>query len=474
MSLLGGFSSNVTRNARQGMASEKKGPPNSMPPTAASLSSQPPETPTRTLLQRIQRRSSTSAESVVSMASRNRRSVMQGDGLEVCEFGRREKVNAKPYVSSLPRHSRTTSMLNGKTHTVRTSSKPCDQEVRTTDTLFTSQTLRKRRPSVIDAKKTGKAVCSPTSDQRSDRSETQQEVQSEQPPVKTVAGQDSSIQHTSPAFRSLSSPPRPADERVRTITKQLSRAEILREAAVNGSGLTREAALSLEQEFASQERILQGLQRDNETKTVEVEELRRQKARLEEFCARHFGEDDWRDIVFKSHQPSVVKAKEGNNTAVDLSVDGKETSLSPQGAKEGAKNSCSSQAVVEDLLRTLASPVLPSSPSMERKSNRSIPRSPLAPISFPDLNVHQMTIDSAGTSVMHSTPTKAKAHSQCILEDLSLASTVDEASFASAQDMASPRHDGPPSVTVRRNAVLAVIEAQKQLLRAIQSEEERE
>ena len=65
-----------------------------------------------------------------------------------------------------------------------------------------------------------------------------------------------------------------------------------------GGGLTRTAAAKLEREFASQERILQGLQKDNEAKTIEVERLRREKKIMADYLARQYGAEDWEAVVF--------------------------------------------------------------------------------------------------------------------------------------------------------------------------------
>ncbi|UZJ51614.1 hypothetical protein CBS101457_000934 [Exobasidium rhododendri] len=64
--------------------------------------------------------------------------------------------------------------------------------------------------------------------------------------------------------------------------------------------LTKAAAAKLEREFASQECILQGLQKDNEAKTIEVEKLRRQTKLMAEHLARHYGVNDWEAMVFGS------------------------------------------------------------------------------------------------------------------------------------------------------------------------------
>lgn len=74
--------------------------------------------------------------------------------------------------------------------------------------------------------------------------------------------------------------------------------EIIHHAVQNG--LTKKAAAVLEKEFASQERILQELQRDNELKTQDAVQYKRQITKLEAFCAKYFGPDDWKVTVFGS------------------------------------------------------------------------------------------------------------------------------------------------------------------------------
>ncbi|KDN43909.1 hypothetical protein K437DRAFT_257302 [Tilletiaria anomala UBC 951] len=72
-----------------------------------------------------------------------------------------------------------------------------------------------------------------------------------------------------------------------------------------GGGLTRQAAVKLEREFASQELILKGLQRDNESKTIEVETLRRRLRVLTDFLIRQYGESDWESVVAASINSGV-------------------------------------------------------------------------------------------------------------------------------------------------------------------------
>lgn len=131
----------------------------------------------------------------------------------------------------------------------------------------------------------------------------------------------------------------------------IERTTLLRDAGSHqGQGLTQEAAAALEQEFAEQERILQGLQRDNERKTIEVEELRRQKAKFEDFCARHFGVDDWHEMVFGVKQPRSPSSIECNRDAQAKSEKGKDN-------EDLSSISSSSQAIVESLLKTLQTPL---------------------------------------------------------------------------------------------------------------------
>jgi hypothetical protein len=79
-------------------------------------------------------------------------------------------------------------------------------------------------------------------------------------------------------------------------------------ATSQGGGLTRAAALKLEREFASQERILQGLQKDNETKTIEVEKLRREKKTMADYLARQYGVEDWEKVVFGPNSSYISRS----------------------------------------------------------------------------------------------------------------------------------------------------------------------
>ncbi|CAO1633145.1 unnamed protein product [Sympodiomycopsis kandeliae] len=85
-----------------------------------------------------------------------------------------------------------------------------------------------------------------------------------------------------------------------------------RATAGDQSGLTWEAAKKLEGEFEAQEMILKGLQRDNESKTIEVEQLRRQMRTISEFMTRQYG-DEWEEVVCK-----MTNTNNGNNTGLDL------------------------------------------------------------------------------------------------------------------------------------------------------------
>lgn len=82
-----------------------------------------------------------------------------------------------------------------------------------------------------------------------------------------------------------------------------------------GGGLTRTAAAKLEREFASQERILQGLQKDNEAKTIEVERLRREKKVMADYLARQYGAEDWEAVVFG---PASSYVKNSGGQQVDM------------------------------------------------------------------------------------------------------------------------------------------------------------
>lgn len=86
----------------------------------------------------------------------------------------------------------------------------------------------------------------------------------------------------------------------------------------SSNGLTRAAAVKLEREFLSQEMILKGLQRDNEDKTLEVENLRRKVKIMSDFLARQYGADDWESVVQAasgSAMPQTGSAKDSLSEA---------------------------------------------------------------------------------------------------------------------------------------------------------------
>ncbi|CAO1622426.1 unnamed protein product [Parajaminaea phylloscopi] len=74
--------------------------------------------------------------------------------------------------------------------------------------------------------------------------------------------------------------------------------------------LTWEAAKKLEDEFEAQEMILKGLQRDNEIKTIEVENLRRQMKTVSEFMSKQYGAD-WGAVVFGTDATAAGAFKAG-------------------------------------------------------------------------------------------------------------------------------------------------------------------
>lgn len=107
------------------------------------------------------------------------------------------------------------------------------------------------------------------------------------------------------------------DARIEELEELLREATLLEgpSCATQSGGLTRAAALKLEREFASQEFILQGLQKDNEAKTIEVERLRRDKKTMSDYLARQLGSDDWEAIVFGVNSSFYSNRKESERHA---------------------------------------------------------------------------------------------------------------------------------------------------------------
>ncbi|EPQ28236.1 uncharacterized protein PFL1_04063 [Pseudozyma flocculosa PF-1] len=89
------------------------------------------------------------------------------------------------------------------------------------------------------------------------------------------------------------------DKRNRELERELANERDKAKAARERSdkGLTRLSAIKVEREFLSQEMILKGLQRDNEDKTLEVENLRRRLKIMSDFLAHTYGDDDWQGVV---------------------------------------------------------------------------------------------------------------------------------------------------------------------------------
>lgn len=171
-----------------------------------------------------------------------------------------------------------------------------------------------------------------------------------------------------------------------------------------GGGLTRAAALKLEREFASQERILQGLQRDNEAKTIEVENLRREKKTMADYLARQYGVDDWEKVVFGPTSSYISRSK----TLEAYTGDAEDTTPN--------KHSTGS-----------TSPIRPN-------------KGPLARLAKTSEGVAEASFFSADESIVDPPP----------------------------QTSSSPTHIAPPAGAVDTAAILALIESQRMLIKGFE------
>lgn len=106
--------------------------------------------------------------------------------------------------------------------------------------------------------------------------------------------------------------------------------------ASTAKGLTWEAAKKLEREFEAQEMLIRGLQSDNERKTVEVEEMRRERRTIYQFLERNHGED-WRILVFGA--PAASGSSSSANTAGNRDDDEDHAAAEAFGFPAGAGNS---------------------------------------------------------------------------------------------------------------------------------------
>ncbi|KAE8214625.1 hypothetical protein CF327_g1993 [Tilletia walkeri] len=90
----------------------------------------------------------------------------------------------------------------------------------------------------------------------------------------------------------------------------------------NKKRLNEQTLSNLEQEFHQQENILQGLQRDNEEKTIEIERVKRKDKVLTDYLLKLHGED-W---------PSIVSSAVGGASVLPVSALASSTSAPPPSA----------------------------------------------------------------------------------------------------------------------------------------------
>lgn len=317
---------------------------------SSQIPSLPPTTPTRSLLHRIQRRSSTSAESLSSNQSSIGKKTIKTNGevaqipaastpIPVKTLSKSSSTTStvKGLVvgeSKLPRQRKSISLI-GKGNTslpvvvgkIEQNRMPSQLAA---NTFIQNDNIAKRSSSMAVPPRTSKgsigirtnrrhsamipsvAKISPPSNNvfLAPSSRPITSVQSEVESVGSISQIETASQNSISSYEA-------AFEEINNLKSDPSK--LLRELSEIGqNGLTRLAARQLEHEFSSQERILEGLQRDNEFKTIETEELKRKLARIEESCAKIFGKDNWRGMVYPtSPRPSEsrqeVEGKEVEN-----------------------------------------------------------------------------------------------------------------------------------------------------------------
>ncbi|KAE8254489.1 hypothetical protein A4X06_0g868 [Tilletia controversa] len=94
----------------------------------------------------------------------------------------------------------------------------------------------------------------------------------------------------------------------------------------NKKRLNQQTLSNLEQEFHQQENILQGLQRDNEEKTIEIERVKRKDKVLTDYLLKLHGED-W---------PNIVSSAVGGASVLPVSALGSSTSGPPTASSSAA------------------------------------------------------------------------------------------------------------------------------------------
>ncbi|PWN35649.1 uncharacterized protein FA14DRAFT_45120 [Meira miltonrushii] len=457
-----------------------------LPPISSSqIPSLPPSTPTRSLLHRIQRRSSTSAESLTSsnQSSAGKKTISKipnpttSTPIPVRTTGKSSSTTSTVKgvalaESKLPRQRKSLSLINkgntsqngklfaGKIEQNRLPSQLAVNKPLQDDSITKRSssigvprmskgpagTTNARRHSVIIP---SAAKAAPSQSNESNvflaKSSPLASARSENGSIPSVATEvriETESQNTASSFEA-------AFEEINDLKSDPSK--LLRDISENGgNGLTRMAARQLEHEFSSQERILEGLQRDNERKTIETEDLKRKLARIEESCAKIFGKDTWRDMVFPSSpRPSAgaFEKHESNGTTT-------------QEEKEAGTGN-DSVIVVENLLRTLSPPGAEScnSPVSSKKvagAKTSTPKKPII------LHTRESSCVETITDRTNRPKRYSSSNTSLTMEDPSYhtASEASTSSFNIPSDEIST--NGVQMITVRKDLLMALLQAQEQ------------
>ncbi|PWN25212.1 hypothetical protein BDZ90DRAFT_234415 [Jaminaea rosea] len=141
-----------------------------------------------------------------------------------------------------------------------------------------------------------------------------------------------------------------------------------------GPRLTWEAARKLESEFEAQEKILQGLQRDNESKTIEVEHLRREARVMTSFLSTQYG-DHWEKIVFGGQRRASTMLAAAPTAIATPKMGATTTKLPSFLLHENDDDNSLSQSMATSTETASTR----SSPRRKQRSARSMPNSPVKP-----------------------------------------------------------------------------------------------
>jgi len=474
-----------------------KGPP----PISSQLSSLPPATPTRSLLHRIQRRSSTSAESISSnQSSVGKKTIKTNSGIPNPTTSTpipTKTVNKSSSTiasvrgialgeSKLPRQRKSSSLF-GKGNTSQNGKLfPGKIEPNRLPSQLAANKLQDesiaKRSSTIAVPRTSKGPLGTTNFRRHRAmiptaakispprnnvylttsspavSSAQSSVASVKMETESITSISTKVKNEETESQNSVSSYEAAFEEIKNLKSDPSK--LLRDISENGgNGLTRLAARQLEHEFSSQERILEGLQRDNEHKTIEVEELKRKLARIEESCAKVFGKEAWRDMVYPvSPRPSEAKFEKHDVDSASVEKSTKE--------EDDDENPNDSLIVVESLPRTLSLPESKSSVSASTGKGLNTSLQKKAIVSHTRESSGVETITDRVNHHHHHHKRNSSSNTSLAMEDPSYY-TAAEASSSSVNIHIGPSEscrNGTNMVPVPKDLLMALLQAQKQFM----------